>query len=103
MTEAHRARVLEHQQIAALFNCSLEELFETYQREEPEADGDTTWTCMVYSIGQWRFGRDAWGNHQIEFFKERARNNAAAGIPTPGRTTKRAVATRLKSLVGRRR
>jgi hypothetical protein len=92
-TPEHKARVLAHQQIAALFSCGLEELFEIYQRAEPE-DSDTTWLRMIYSIGQWRFGPSAWSARHTEYFKQRARENAAAGIPTPGKYNKRA-ATKL--------
>ena len=96
-SEEHKARVLGHQAIAQLFACSLEELFVIYQQTDPQEDADTTWTCMVYSIGQWRFGRQAWSHHHTEFFKERARQNAAGG-GAPGRTTKRDLAKRTEKL-----
>jgi hypothetical protein len=85
----HRNRVLEHQQLAQLFSCSLEELFEIYQKTEPDPTGDTSWMRLIYSIGGWRFGAAAWSNRHTEYFKQRARDNAELGIPTPGRVTKR--------------
>ena len=84
LRQQHKVRVLAHQQIARLFDCSLEELFTVYQEAEPE-DDDTTWMRMVYAIGQWRFGAGAWSVRHTEYFKERARQNALAGHPTPGR------------------
>ena len=92
----HRNRVLEHQTIAQLFNCPLEELFEIYQRTEPEAD-DTSWMRLIYAIGSWRFGPRAWSDRHVEYFKERARERA--GSPPPAaRATRQELEAMLKDL-----
>jgi|SRR6187399_3280721 len=87
MSEEHRKRVLEHQQIAHLFSCSLEELFALYQGSKE--DPDSTYLGMIYAIGRFRFGHKAWSDEHTEYFKQRARENAALGITTGGRITKR--------------
>jgi hypothetical protein len=88
----HAARVLEHQ----LFSCSLEELFSIYQGSKE--DPDSTYLGMIYAIGRWRFGHKAWSDEHTEYFKKRARENAAAGISTPGKYSKREAAKQLLSL-----
>ena len=86
MNEEHARRVLEHQQIAHLFSCGLEELFNLFQNSKE--DPDSTYLGMIYAIGRFRFGPKAWGDQHTEYFKQRARENAALGITT-GRITKR--------------
>src|SRR5436190_2892922 len=88
----HARLVLEHQ----LFNCPLEELFKIYQSSKE--DPDSTYLGMIYAIGRWRFGPQAWGDHHTEYFKQRARQNAAAGISTGGQYSKREAAKQLFSL-----
>jgi hypothetical protein len=96
MTEEHRKRVLEHQQIAQLFSCPLEELFSIYQNSKE--DPDSTYLGMIYAIGRFRFGPTAWGDQHTEYFKQRARDNAAAGIHTGGQCRKREAAKQPISL-----
>jgi len=93
----HRKRVLEHQQIAHLFSCPLEELFNYYQGSK-EVDDDSTYLGMIYAIGRWRFGPKAWGDQHTEYFKQRARENAELGITTQGKYSKREAAKQLLSL-----
>lgn len=74
--------VLDHQ-ILSLFHLSLDDLYTHYRNaEDPK---DTTYMAMIYSIGRWRFGENAWSSHQIEFFKKRAREAAwnQNSVPTP--------------------
>lgn len=92
----HRKRVLEHQQIAHLFSCPLEELFALYQGSKE--DPDSTYLGMIYAIGRFRFGHKAWSNEHTEYFKQRARENAALGITIEGRYSKREAAKQLLSL-----
>jgi len=89
----HRKRVLEHQQIAQLFSCGLEELFHHYQ--EVKEDLDSTYLGMIYAIGRWRFGPKAWGDTHTEYFKQRAREHAGA---TTGKYSKREAGKQLLSL-----
>jgi hypothetical protein len=96
MSEEHRQRMLEHQQIAHLFSCGLEELFGLYQGSKE--DPDSTYLGMIYAIGRWRFGPKAWSDQHTEYFKQRARENAALGITTQGKYSKREAAKQLLSL-----
>lgn len=72
--------VLDHQ-ILQLFHISLDELYTLYRNSEDSTS--TTYMAMIYSIGRWRFGENAWSSHQIEFFKARAReaNRNQAAVP----------------------
>ena len=83
----HRKRVLEHQQIAHLFSCGLEELFNLFQNSKE--DPDSTYLGMIYAIGRWRFGPKAWGDQHTEYFKQRARENATTGSGSAARISKR--------------
>lgn len=86
--QALAKRILETQTILHLHACSIEELFDFYRNsdsngvfvDKPPDYNDTTLMCYIYSLGQLRFGRRAWGDHQIEHFKKRARELAAIGI-----------------------
>lgn len=87
----HARKMLETQTILHLHSCSIEELFEFYQSsdtngvfcDKPPDYSDTTLMCYIYSLGQLRFGRRAWGDHQIEFFKKRAREGAGVPVRSP--------------------
>ncbi len=76
--------VLDHQ-ILTLFHVPLDELYTIYRNSE---DSDTTYMAMIYSIGRWRFGDNAWDKHQIEFFKKRAREASQNLTPFPNRQPK---------------
>lgn len=92
---SHAQRMLDHQQIAHIFACGLEELFGLYQQAKPDSDPDSTYLGMIYAIGRWRFGPKAWSDQHTEYFKQRARDNAGQ---TTGKYSKREAAKQLLSL-----